>query len=178
MNRTKTVVLAACFVLGAVALSHAKDPSKVAYNVALGRRVLAEIYGEGKVNLIDQLYTDDFVDDSPGGGKGRELIKEAVTDFHKACPDLHIEIEDNGVGISEEKLPHVYVEGIGLSNVRERLRVLYGTDFPYLRRDLAVSSKQRILQSSELNDSEKQDVLGGNASRLFPRRVSSSRRVI
>jgi two-component system LytT family sensor kinase len=42
---------------------------------------------------------------------------------------LHIEIADNGVGISEEKLPHVYVEGIGLSNVRERLRVLYGTDF-------------------------------------------------
>ncbi|HYA63735.1 MAG TPA: histidine kinase [Candidatus Sulfotelmatobacter sp.] len=42
---------------------------------------------------------------------------------------LHIEIEDNGVGISEEKLPHVYVEGIGLSNVRERLHVLYGADF-------------------------------------------------
>jgi two-component system LytT family sensor kinase len=42
---------------------------------------------------------------------------------------LRIEIEDNGVGISEEKMPHVYVEGIGLSNVRERLRVLYGMDF-------------------------------------------------
>jgi two-component system LytT family sensor kinase len=42
---------------------------------------------------------------------------------------LQIEIEDNGVGIPEEKLPHVYVEGIGLSNVRERLRVLYGADF-------------------------------------------------
>src|SRR5260370_42415256 len=42
---------------------------------------------------------------------------------------LFIEIEDNGVGISEEKRPHVYVEGIGLSNVRERLRLLYGTDF-------------------------------------------------
>ena len=42
---------------------------------------------------------------------------------------LRIEIEDNGVGISEEKMPQVYVEGIGLSNVRERLRVLYGTDF-------------------------------------------------
>ena len=42
---------------------------------------------------------------------------------------LRIEIEDNGVGISEEKMPHVYVEGIGLSNVRERLRVLYGVDF-------------------------------------------------
>lgn len=42
---------------------------------------------------------------------------------------LRIEIEDNGVGILEEKMPHVYVEGIGLSNVRERLRVLYGMDF-------------------------------------------------
>jgi 6-methylsalicylate decarboxylase len=48
-------------------------------------------------------------------------------------------------------------------------QVLYGTDFPYLRRDLAVDSKQRILESSELNDSEKRAILGGNASRLFPR---------
>src|SRR5713101_6228866 len=42
---------------------------------------------------------------------------------------LQIEIEDNGTGISNEKMPNVYVEGIGLSNVRERLRVLYGADF-------------------------------------------------
>ena len=47
-------------------------------------------------------------------------------------------------------------------------QVLYGTDFPYLRRDLAVRSKQRLLQSSELSGAEKQDILGGNASRLFP----------
>ncbi|MBZ5541714.1 MAG: histidine kinase [Acidobacteriia bacterium] len=42
---------------------------------------------------------------------------------------LHIEIEDNGVGISEERMSGVYGEGIGLSNVRERLQVLYGADF-------------------------------------------------
>jgi len=51
-------------------------------------------------------------------------------------------------------------------------QVLFGTDFPYLRRDLAVNAKQRILKSSELNDSEKHAVLGGNASRLFPRLYS------
>jgi hypothetical protein len=31
-------------------------------------------------------------------------------------------------------------------------QVLYGTDFSYLRRDLAINSKKRILQSSELDD--------------------------
>jgi aminocarboxymuconate-semialdehyde decarboxylase len=54
-------------------------------------------------------------------------------------------------------------------------QVLFGTDFPYLRRDLAVNAKQRILESSELNDSEKRAVLGGNASRLFPRLHSLDR---
>jgi aminocarboxymuconate-semialdehyde decarboxylase len=48
-------------------------------------------------------------------------------------------------------------------------QVLFGTDFPYLRRDLAAKAKQRILESSELNQMEKQAVLGGNAARLFPR---------
>src|SRR5580704_9776313 len=47
-------------------------------------------------------------------------------------------------------------------------QVLYGTDFPYLPRDLAVNSKQRILQSSELDDSERRAILGRNASRLLP----------
>jgi 6-methylsalicylate decarboxylase len=47
-------------------------------------------------------------------------------------------------------------------------QVLYGTDFPYLRRDLAVRSKQRILQSAELNDLEKRAILGTNSAPLFP----------
>jgi predicted TIM-barrel fold metal-dependent hydrolase len=48
-------------------------------------------------------------------------------------------------------------------------QVLFGTDFPYLRRDLAVSAKQRLLGSSELSHLEKHAILGGNAGRLFPR---------
>jgi two-component system LytT family sensor kinase len=42
---------------------------------------------------------------------------------------LQIEIEDNGVGIPEVRMPQVYVEGIGISNVHERLKILYGADF-------------------------------------------------
>ena len=37
-----------------------------------------------------------------------------------------IEVEDDGLGISEERLPQAMSSGIGLSNVHERLRVLYG----------------------------------------------------
>ena len=48
-------------------------------------------------------------------------------------------------------------------------QVLYGTDFPYQRRDLAAKSKQQVLQSSALNDLEHRAILGGNASRLVPR---------
>jgi two-component system LytT family sensor kinase len=42
---------------------------------------------------------------------------------------VQIEIEDNGVGISEVRMPQVYVQGIGISNVHERLKILYGADF-------------------------------------------------
>ena len=37
-----------------------------------------------------------------------------------------IEVEDDGLGISDERLPQALSSGIGLSNVNERLRVLYG----------------------------------------------------
>ncbi len=40
-----------------------------------------------------------------------------------------IEIEDNGMGISPERLREVYGGGIGISNVHERLRLLYGDQF-------------------------------------------------
>jgi len=102
MKRTIVVSLAACILLRGVGLIHSKDQDKVAFNVALGRKVFVEIYGGGKVSLVDQLYADDFVDDSPGGGKGRELIKQAVAVFHQACPDLRMEIED--VFATEDKV--------------------------------------------------------------------------
>jgi aminocarboxymuconate-semialdehyde decarboxylase len=48
-------------------------------------------------------------------------------------------------------------------------QVLFGTDFPYQRRDLAVKSRQQVLQSSALDDLERRAIFGGNASRLIPR---------
>ena len=42
---------------------------------------------------------------------------------------LIIQIDDNGMGISEDRLREVYAGGIGISNVHERLRLLYGDQF-------------------------------------------------
>jgi len=42
---------------------------------------------------------------------------------------LVIEVEDNGVGIPKERMPNIFAGGIGISNVHERLRVLYAADF-------------------------------------------------
>jgi two-component system, LytTR family, sensor kinase len=42
---------------------------------------------------------------------------------------LLITVEDDGVGIPEEKLTNLFELGIGVSNVNERLQVLYGDDY-------------------------------------------------
>jgi aminocarboxymuconate-semialdehyde decarboxylase len=48
---------------------------------------------------------------------------------------------------------------------------LFGSDFPYLRRDLAEGCVGEIAQSSELSEAERDAVLGGNALTLFPRLI-------
>jgi two-component system, LytTR family, sensor kinase len=48
---------------------------------------------------------------------------------HRRDGRLLIDIEDNGIGISPDRLREVYGRGIGISNVHERLRLLYGEQF-------------------------------------------------
>jgi two-component system LytT family sensor kinase len=42
---------------------------------------------------------------------------------------LHLLVEDDGVGISEAELANLPGRGIGVSNVNERLKVLFGDDY-------------------------------------------------
>jgi two-component system LytT family sensor kinase len=57
-------------------------------------------------------------------GVGEITIRTSTRDAR-----LIIEIEDNGAGIPQERMSQVFGDGIGISNVHERLRVLYGGDF-------------------------------------------------
>jgi two-component system LytT family sensor kinase len=57
-------------------------------------------------------------------GGGRITIKTLVRDGHTL-----IEVHDDGLGMSEERLGHALGDGIGLSNVNERLRTIYGANY-------------------------------------------------
>jgi len=48
-------------------------------------------------------------------------------------------------------------------------RVLFGTDFPYLRRDLAIAGAGELRRTPAIDEAEYKAVLGGNALQLFPR---------
>jgi two-component system LytT family sensor kinase len=45
---------------------------------------------------------------------------------------LSLEVEDDGVGIPEAELSTILNKGIGVANVKERLKVLYGQDYRML----------------------------------------------
>jgi two-component system LytT family sensor kinase len=47
-------------------------------------------------------------------------------------PRLLISVQDDGVGIHESKLDKLFTSGIGVSNVNERLRVLFGAGYRML----------------------------------------------
>jgi len=48
-------------------------------------------------------------------------------------------------------------------------QVLFGSDYPYLRLDLAVACRGEIETSTEFDRGESRAVLAGNALKLFPR---------
>jgi two-component system LytT family sensor kinase len=57
-------------------------------------------------------------------GEGRITIRTTLRERRAV-----IEVRDDGLGMSEERLGHALGGGIGLSNVNERLRTIYGASY-------------------------------------------------
>ena len=57
-------------------------------------------------------------------GEGRITITSVLREGHAI-----IEVHDDGLGMTEDRLQHALGEGIGLSNVNERLRTIYGANY-------------------------------------------------
>jgi predicted ester cyclase len=75
------------------------DDATLAANRLIGRRVLLELWGQGKLEVADELYAASYVDHvgkGPESGevRGPQGIKQAVTLFRSAFPDLRYTIHE------------------------------------------------------------------------------------
>ena len=83
-------------------------------------------------------------------GEGRITITTALRDGYTL-----IEVHDDGVGMTEERLKHALSEGIGLSNVNERLRTIYGAHCQLTLRSLPGQGTWVSLKIPELTVPER-----------------------
>jgi two-component system, LytTR family, sensor kinase len=79
--------------------------------------------------IVPSLLLQPLVENCIKHGLSRKVGPGTITISSRRESDLAIiEIEDDGLGISDERVPQALSSGIGLSNVNERLRVLYGVE--------------------------------------------------
>ncbi len=74
------------------------DETTLAASKLIGRRVLVELWGEGKLEVADEFYAPDYVDHVGRGPEASRVvgptgIKQAVTPFRTAFPDLRYAVE-------------------------------------------------------------------------------------
>ena len=70
------------------------------------------------------LLVSDQITDVRDLGGGRIVIRSVRQNGHAI-----IEVEDDGLGMTEDRLDTALTDGIGLSNVNERLSVIYGATY-------------------------------------------------
>jgi hypothetical protein len=72
--------------------------ARLAANAEIGRRILVEVWGEGKLDVVDELLAPDYVDHAPRGPEpelveGPAGLEAAVRLFRTAFPDLRYTVD-------------------------------------------------------------------------------------
>ena len=67
-------------------------------NKTVSRRFFEEVFGKGKLNVLDEIIAPDHVDSGPGTlpglPTGPEGSKQLVTVYRNAFPDVHFTIDE------------------------------------------------------------------------------------
>ena len=64
-------------------------------NIGVARRLLEETFGTGKLDLIDELCVEGYVDHDPIlGDQRREGVRDTVARYREAFPDLAFTVKD------------------------------------------------------------------------------------
>jgi aminocarboxymuconate-semialdehyde decarboxylase len=109
-------------------------------------------YLAGRFAVIDEM----------GVIPGAEARASAADTFRRLYWDTALSWSD--------PVPNMLRDVVGIDHV------VFGTDYPYLRRDLAVSCRARIETSAALSAVERTASLGGTATTLIPRLASVASR--
>jgi two-component system LytT family sensor kinase len=93
-------------------------------------KVRKEIDPETYDMMIPSMILQPMVENSIRHGIGPKVEGGTITlRTSRREGRLVIEVSDDGIGISPERQREMFESGIGIRNVRDRLEVLYGTDF-------------------------------------------------
>jgi len=93
-------------------------------------RVVKDIDPETLDMLVPSMLLQPLVENSIRHGLSSKVDGGTVRVRSKILGDkLQILVEDDGVGIPEPKLATLFEQGIGISNVNERLKVLFGEEY-------------------------------------------------
>jgi predicted ester cyclase len=64
-------------------------------NIATARRVLEEAFSEGRLEILDEVLAEGFVDHDPiMGDQDRETVKRTIAGYRDAFPDLQFTVDD------------------------------------------------------------------------------------
>jgi two-component system LytT family sensor kinase len=95
-------------------------------------RIEKEIDAETLGCLIPSMILQPIIENSIKHGIAPKIEGGRITIRATRHQDrISIEVEDNGVGMAEEEIPKVYNSGIGISNIIERLKVVYHSDYVF-----------------------------------------------
>lgn len=92
-----TALAATAALLVAAPVPGQDTSSAVADAATLARRYFDEVWNRGRVDVLDQLLTPEYVNHTPSFGNpppGPEGLKPSVLAMRRAFPDLHFTIED------------------------------------------------------------------------------------
>jgi two-component system LytT family sensor kinase len=93
-------------------------------------RIEKEIDAETLGCLIPSMILQPIIENSIKHGIAPKIEGGRITIRATRHQDrISIEVEDNGVGMEEDEIPKVYNSGIGISNIIERLKVVYHSDY-------------------------------------------------
>jgi two-component system LytT family sensor kinase len=119
-------------------------------------RVVKRISADTLDVIVPSMILQPLVENSIKHGLARKVGGGCVT-ITTVLRNGHaiIDVHDDGLGMSEDRLEHALDGGIGLSNVNERLRTIYGEQYQLKLRSVPGQGTSASLEIPELAVSER-----------------------